>query len=141
MPTRDANAEWSGALRDGKGSVTLPTADWTGQYSFSSRFEEGSGTNPEELLAAAHAACFSMAVSNELASAGFPPERAATTAKVHLQKGDGGFEIPKIDLVLEATVPGIDEAQFQEIAAKAKAGCPLSKVLAAAEITLEATLR
>ena len=140
MPTRDASAQWSGSLRDGSGSIKLPNADYEGSYSFSSRFEDGSGTNPEELLAAAHAACFSMALSNELSKAGHVPDSVATTAKVHLEQGDGGFSIPKIDLVCEASVPGIEKGEFDTIADGAKQNCPLSKVLAAAEITLDATL-
>lgn len=140
MPTRNAHATWSGALASGSGTIQLPSADWESQYSYASRFEEGTGTNPEELLAAAHAGCYSMAVSHELAQAGHPPTSAHTVAKVHLKQIEGGFEIPRIDLVLTAEVPGIDDAEFQTIAERAKENCPLSKVLAAAEITLEASL-
>jgi len=107
---------------------------------FSSRFEDGQGTNPEELIAAAHAGCFSMALSGALGRAGHDPTRVSTTAKVHLEKGDAGFRIPRIDLVTEAQVPGMDDAQFQEIAEGAKKNCPVSQVLAGAEITLQATL-
>lgn len=140
MPTRNACAQWNGSLRDGSGTIKLPAAGYEGSYSFSSRFEDGSGTNPEEMLAAAHAGCFSMALSNELASAGHVPDSVLTTAKVHIEKADGGFQIPKIELVCEAKVPGIEQAEFDEIAKGAKENCPLSKVLAAAEITLETTL-
>lgn len=141
--TRTATAQWSGALSDGSGTIAVESGAFEGPYSFESRFEEGehgTATNPEELLGAAHAGCFTMAVSHALAEAGHPPKRAHTTAKVHLNKVEGGFEIPRIDLVLEAEVPGIAEDRFHEIAADAKENCPLSKVLSAAEITLDATL-
>ena len=143
MPIRSADAEWRGALRDGHGDVTTESGALESAYSFDSRFGAGGDadtTNPEELLAAAHAACFTMAVSNELASAGHPPERAHTTARVHVEMVDGGFEIPKIELELEASVPGMDDEEFQRIATHAKETCPLSKVLRAAEITLTARL-
>ena len=140
---RSATAEWRGALRDGSGDVATESGALQSAYSFDSRFGSTSGpaaTNPEELLAAAHAACFTMAVSNELASAGHPPERAHTTARVTVEQVDGGFEIPRIDLALDASVPGMDDAEFQRIATHAKENCPLSKVLRAAEITLTARL-
>ncbi|HEX3724976.1 MAG TPA: OsmC family protein [Pirellulales bacterium] len=140
MPLRNAQAVWEGDLKSGKGTMRLGSGAYEGAYSFSSRFEEGKGTNPEELIAAAHAGCFSMAFSNGLATAGFPPKRLQTTAKVHLEKGAAGFEIPQIDLITEANVPGITEAQFHELADKAKTNCPVSKVLAAAKITLDAKL-
>jgi lipoyl-dependent peroxiredoxin len=143
MPVRTADAEWSGSLTDGKGRLTVESGAFEGAYSFESRFEDGAhgtATNPEELLGAAHAGCFTMALSNELAKAGHPPQKAHTTAKVHLRKGEGGFEIPQIDLVLTADVPGISDEDFQRIAQNAKANCPVSKVLKAAEITLDATL-
>ena len=141
MPVRSAEAQWEGSLQEGKGTMRLPSGAFEGPYSFSSRFEDGSGTNPEELIAAAHAGCFSMAFSGALGRADFTPDRVATRAEVHLVKGDAGFTIPKIHLVCEAVVPGIEEAQFQEIAAGAKANCPISKLLATAEITLEAVLK
>lgn len=143
MPIRSASAEWRGALRDGSGSVETESGALKSAYSFDSRFGDGADdktTNPEELLAAAHAGCFTMAVSNELASAGHPPTRAHTTAKVHIEKVEGGFEIPTIELTLEASVPGMDDAEFQKIATHAKETCPLSKVLKAADITLDARL-
>ena len=142
MPIRSASAEWRGALRDGSGDIKTESGAVESAYSFDSRFGDNADkkTNPEELLAAAHAACFTMAVSNELASAGHPPERAHTTAKVTVEKVGDGFEIPTIALTLEASVPGIEDAQFQEIATGAKENCPLSKVLKAAEITLSARL-
>jgi osmotically inducible protein OsmC len=114
---------------------------YEGAYSFSSRFEDGSGTNPEELIAAAHAGCFSMALSGALGRAGFTPNRVSTTANVHLNKTDEGFRVQKIDLVTEADIPGIDDAKFQEIAAVAKSTCPISVLLGgSAEITLDAKL-
>jgi len=140
MPVRSSDAQWEGTLQQGKGTMRLGGGAWEGPYSFSSRFEDGAGTNPEELIAAAHAGCFSMAFAGALGRAEFPPTRVHTTANVHLEKTDAGFRIPRIDLVCEAEVPGIDEAKFQEIAAGAKANCPVSVVLAAAEITLDAKL-
>jgi osmotically inducible protein OsmC len=140
MPTRNAEAVWEGDLKGGKGTMKLSSGAYQGAYSFASRFEQGTGTNPEELIAAAHAGCFSMALSHGLAQAGFPPKRVHTTAKVHLEKTDAGFAIPRIDLVTEATVPGIDAAAFQKQAETAKQNCPVSKLLKAAEITLDAKL-
>lgn len=140
MPARKADARWEGSLQEGKGAMRLGGGAYEGPYSFKSRFEDGNGTNPEELIAAAHAGCFSMALSGALGRAGHEPTSIATTASVHLNKTDGGFRIQRIDLVTEANVPGIDDAAFQAIAADAKANCPVSAVLAAAEITLDATL-
>jgi len=140
MPVRTADAQWEGSLQDGKGIMRLASGAYEGQYSFSSRFEEGTGTNPEELIAAAHAGCFSMALSAALGRAGHTPNRVATTAKVHLDKGDAGFRITRIELNTEADVPGIDKAAFQEIAETAKQTCPVSVALAGPEITLNATL-
>jgi osmotically inducible protein OsmC len=140
MPTRSADATWEGDLKGGKGSMKLAGGAYEGAYSFASRFEQGKGTNPEELIAGAHAGCFSMAFSHALAQAGFTPKRVHTTAKVHLEKGAEGFSIPKIELTTEADVPGIDEATFQREAEKAKQNCPVSKLLKAAEITLAARL-
>jgi osmotically inducible protein OsmC len=140
MPIRTSDAQWSGDLKSGKGTVRLGSGAYEGQYSFSSRFEEGTGTNPEELVAAAHAGCFSMALANGLASAGFTADSVATKAHVHLDKTAEGFGIPKIDLVTEATVPGIDDATFQKIAEETKSTCPISQLLRAVEITLDAKL-
>jgi osmotically inducible protein OsmC len=140
MPTRNAEAVWEGDLKGGKGTMKLGSGAYTGAYSFQSRFESGTGTNPEELIAAAHAGCFSMALSHALAQAGHPPKRVHTTAKVHLEKTGDGFGIPKIDLVCEAEVPGLDAAKFREQAEQAKKNCPVSKLLATAEITLDAKL-
>ena len=142
MPARTANARWEGGLKGGKGTMRLGGGAFEGQYSFSSRFEEGTGTNPEELIAAAHAGCFSMAFSAGLEKAGFAPSSVETEAKVHLSPADGGgFEISRIDLVCSADVPGIEKDAFEQAAQAAKAGCPVSKALAAVhEITLDATL-
>ena len=140
MPVRNAEARWEGDLPSGKGTMRFGGGAFEGQYSFSSRFEDGAGTNPEELIAAAHAGCFSMALASGLAKAGHPPTRVDTTASVHLEKGDAGFSISRIDLRTQAEVPGIDQAAFAEQAEAAKKGCPVSKALAAVEITLDATL-
>lgn len=140
MAIRTADAVWQGNLPEGSGTIKFGGGAFEGQYSFSSRFEEGPGTNPEELIAAAHAGCFSMALSNVLATAGFTPTRVATTANVHLLKGDSGFKIAKIVLNTEAEVPGIDDGAFQEHAEAAKKGCPVSQALAAVEIVLNAKL-
>lgn len=137
---RTSKAQWNGSLKDGKGTVALGSGAYDGQYSFSSRFESGTGTNPEELIAAAHAGCFSMAFSAGLGKAGFTPTRVSTEARVHLEKVGEGFGITKIDLVTEAEVPGLEEAQFQELAEGAKKGCPVSRALSAVEITLSAKL-
>ena len=140
MPVRSADAQWEGPLQGGKGSMRFGGGAFEGQYSFASRFEEGQGTNPEELIAAAHAGCFSMALSNGLAKAGFTPTRVDTTANVHLDKTDAGFGITKIELRTEAEVPGIDQAAFDEQAETAKKNCPVSKALAAVDIALDAKL-
>jgi osmotically inducible protein OsmC len=140
MPTRTSSALWQGDLRDGSGTMKLGSGAFEGAYSFKSRFESGTGTNPEELIGAAHAGCFSMALSNALSQAGFTPTSIATSAAVHLDRVADGFGITKIDLDTVGTVPGIDDAKFQELAAEAKAGCPVSKVLTGAEITLSARL-
>lgn len=140
MPQRIAEAQWEGGLRDGKGNMKLGGGAFDGPYSFTSRFEEGNGTNPEELIGAAHAGCFSMALSGELESAGHTPNRVHTQATVHLEKGDAGFRIARVHLRSEAEVPGIDDQTFQQHAEAAKKGCPVSQALAAIEITLEATL-
>jgi osmotically inducible protein OsmC len=141
MPVRTADAEWTGSLQKGSGHMSFGGGAFDGAYSFSSRFEEGEGTNPEELIAAAHAGCFSMQLSGILGRAGFEPERVATTARVHVEKGESGFSITRIQLQCEAAVPGIDEAQFQEIAEDAKKTCPVSRALASVpEIDLTAKL-
>ena len=141
MPTRNASATWNGDLKGGAGSVKLGSGAFEGKYNFSSRFESGTGTNPEELIAAAHAACYSMALSAGLGGGGFKPQRVATTSKVTVDKVGEGFKITKIQLVCEAVVPGIDEAKFQEIAKATKSGCPVSQALAAVpSMELEAKL-
>ena len=140
MPVRKADAQWEGSLQDGKGTMRLGSGAFEGPYSFSSRFEEGTGTNPEELIGAAHAGCFSMALAAALSRAGHVPDRVHTTAKVHIDKGDAGFSITRVELVTEAAVPGIDEAAFAEHAEATKTGCPVSKALAGTEIVLDARL-
>jgi len=140
MAIRNAKAVWEGNLQTGKGKMALGSGAFEGQYSFSSRFEEGAGTNPEELIGAAHAGCFSMALAATLGNSGFEPKSVKTTAKVHLIKKEGGFVIPSIDLETEAEVPGIDQAKFQELAETAKKNCPVSKALAGVEIRLSAKL-
>ena len=141
MAVRAAKAEWRGNLPKGNGTVETETGAVKGTYSFASRFEEGAGTNPEELIAAAHAGCFSMAFANILAKAGFEAESIRTEAKVHLTKGSAGFGISKIDLLCVGEVPGVDDATFQKHAQEAKVGCPVSKALAATPIHLDATLK
>jgi lipoyl-dependent peroxiredoxin len=140
MPARRSTAIWEGDIMQGKGTMKIGSGAWEGPYSFKSRFEDGKGTNPEELIAAAHAGCYSMALSGALSKAGNPPERIETTADVALEKTADGFKIPSIHLTTVVKAPGLDQAKFQEIAEQAKKNCPVSKVLAAAEITLEATL-
>jgi lipoyl-dependent peroxiredoxin len=140
MPVRKADAVWEGGLKGGHGKVTLGSGAWSGPYSFASRFADGQGSNPEELLGAAHAGCFAMALSAALDRSGHPPQRVAVTATVHLEIGGEGPRISRIELRAEAAVPGIDDAAFQQHAHQAKEGCPVSKALAATEITLDARL-
>lgn len=140
MATRTARAEWQGSIQEGKGTMALGGGAWQGPYSFGSRFEEAAGTNPEELIAAAHAGCFSMALSGQLTRNDTPPKSIRTTATVQLLKKDAGFAITEIHLQTEAEVPGIDDAKFQELAGNAKTGCPVSKALAGTEIKLTAKL-
>ncbi len=137
---RTADAVWNGDLQSGAGTMKTGSGALDGPFSFKSRMQDGTGTNPEELIGAAHAGCFSMQFSAMLAHAGFPPERVHTAAKVHFGPVDGGFAIDKIELTTEGVVPGIDDAKFQELAAGAKANCPVSKALAATPITLSAKL-
>lgn len=139
MAVRQANARWFGTLQDGNGTMKMTA--WEGPFSFTSRFEEGEGTNPEELLAAAHAGCFSMALSAGLGRAGYPATSISTTAKVHLTKQEAGFRITKIELETEAKVPNISDEDFQKVAEATKTGCPVSVALGAVEeIVLKATL-
>jgi osmotically inducible protein OsmC len=141
MPTRNAEAEWNGGIMDGKGTMRLGSGAFEGAYSFKSRMEDGTGTNPEELIGAAHAGCFSMALSAALGKAGFEPTGIQTKAAVRFDKAGDGFAITRIDLTTTAEVPNIDDAKFQEIAGAAKEGCPVSKALAGTEINLQASLR
>jgi lipoyl-dependent peroxiredoxin len=140
MPTRKAHARWDGSLKEGKGQVDFGNGAFKAPYSFLSRFENGTGTNPEELLAAAHASCFAMALSLMLGKAGFEPDYVDATAQVTVSPQDGGFRITRSHLVCEARVPGIDDAGFIEHANAAKGGCPVSQALAGIEITLDAKL-
>ncbi len=140
MPIRKASAVWNGNLKQGKGSLKLGSGAFEGSYSFTSRFEDGSGTNPEELIGAAHAGCFSMALSANLSKAGYEPKSVQTSAEVNLAKVADGFEIASIILRVEAYVPDIDAAKFLEHAENAKKNCPVSKALLGVEITLEAKL-
>ena len=140
MPTRSANAVWEGKLQNGQGTMKLGSGAFEGNYSFPSRFESGQGTNPEELIGAAHAGCFSMALAAALGRAGYAPERVQTEAKVHLEKVGEGFKITKIELETEANIPNIDESEFQEQAQAAKQNCPVSQALTGTEITLNAKL-
>jgi osmotically inducible protein OsmC len=137
---RTGSAQWQGGLRDGKGTVSTESGVLSGaQYSFGTRFEDGAGTNPEELIAAAHAGCFSMALSKQLEDAGMKADEINTTASVRLEKTDAGFTITKVHLDVTARIPGADSAAFQTAANNAKAGCPVSRLLNA-EITLDAKL-
>jgi len=138
MKTSDAKAKWIGNLQAGRGRVALGSGAFEGDYSFTSRFEQGAGTNPEELIAAAHAGCFSMALAHGLTSAGYEPKEINTTAKVRIENTDGAFVIPWIELETEGRVPGIDETEFRQQAETAKNGCPVSKALAGPEIRLTA---
>ncbi|MGN6185780.1 MAG: OsmC family protein [Thermoanaerobaculia bacterium] len=137
---RNASAQWNGGLKDGKGSISTASGVLSQtQYSFGTRFEDGVGTNPEELIAAAHAGCFSMALSAQLTNAGTPPESIQTTATVTMEKLDAGFTITAVHLDVTASVPGVDQAAFETAANNAKAGCPVSRVLNAT-ITMDAKL-
>jgi osmotically inducible protein OsmC len=137
---REGSARWQGTGKEGKGVLTTQSGTLRDTpYSFTARFGDGQGTNPEELIAAAHAGCFSMALAFQLSGAGHPPEGLATTAKLSMEQEEGGWRIAAVLLSLRARVPGIERARFDELAQAAKANCPVSRVLNA-EITLEATL-
>ena len=136
MPVRTSEATWEGDLRDGSGTMALGSGAYEGEYTYVSRFEDGEGTNPEELIGAAHAGCFSMALSSDLSKEGYEPERVHTKAHVHLEEG----AITRIVLETEAAVPDIDEETFMSVAQGAKENCPVSKLLTGAEIELDATL-
>jgi osmotically inducible protein OsmC len=141
MATRTASAVWDGTLKQGKGSMKLGSGAFEGAYSFSSRFEEGTGTNPEELIGAAEAGCYSMALAANLEKAGHPAKRISTTATVKLEMVGGGPKITSIDLKTDAEVPGIDKAKFDELAEQTKKTCPVSTALAGTQINLNATLK
>ena len=141
MPVRTAEAIWQRSLQDGSGTMRLGSGAFEGSYSFKSRMEDGPGTNPEELIGAAQAGCFSMAFANGLSQAGHKPQEIRTLASVHFDKGDKGWGITHIELKTEGNVPGIDEATFQRLADEAKQNCPVSKALAATPITMQATLK
>ncbi len=137
---RHATAVWSGGLRDGKGAISTQSGVLSGtQYSFSTRFENGIGTNPEELIAAAHAGCFAMALSGQLGEAGMIAEKIDATATVTLEKGEGGFAVTQSHLDVTVRIPGADQAAFDTAASNAKAGCPISKLLNA-KVTMTAKL-
>jgi osmotically inducible protein OsmC len=141
MAVRNGSAKWQGDLQSGEGTVTVGDGVFEGQYSFASRFEEGTGTNPEALIAAAHAACFSMALANILSQDGHAPEAVSTKANVQLRNVEGAPTLTRVDLETEGRVPGIDQDQFQQYADQAKQGCPVSRALAGIpEIALTATL-
>jgi lipoyl-dependent peroxiredoxin len=140
MPARTATARWEGGLQQGKGAMRFGSGAFDGQYSFSSRFEEGTGTNPEELIGAAHAGCFSMALSGALERAGHTANAIDTSARVHLERGESGFRISRIELTTTADVPGIDDATFREQAEAAKQNCPVSQALTGVDIQLDARL-
>jgi lipoyl-dependent peroxiredoxin len=140
MPTRTAHAEWTGAIDSGKGRMEFGSGAFEGPYSFESRMKDGPGTNPEELIGAAHAGCFSMAFSLVLGNAGHPPESIATDAKVKFEQQGEGWAITGIELITKAKVPGIGEDDFQKAAEAAKENCPVSVALGAVDITLDASL-
>ncbi len=140
MIKRKSTAVWQGNLKDGKGNLALGSGAFEGQYSFTSRFEEGKGTNPEELIAAAHAGCFSMALSADLSNAGYTVDEVKTEAVISMDQADGGFKILSSKLITTAKVPGISEDEFMKFAEGAKQNCPVSKALGAIELELDATL-
>lgn len=141
MSVRNATAVWQGDLKNGSGSMALGSGAFEGQFSYASRFESGTGTNPEELIGAAHAGCFSMFLSALLSGAGFEPTRIETSAKVHLEQVDGAPWVTKIELDCEAEVPGLDEETFNEKVDAAKNNCPISKALAGVKtVTVNANL-
>jgi len=141
MPVRNAEAEWKGNLSAGSGRIKVGSGAFDGPYSFKSRFEEGqSATNPEELIGAAHAGCFTMALTAQLSRAGITPTRIHTVAKVKLEKVGEAFSITQIDLETEASIAGVDNATFQKYALDAKQNCPVSKALAGTKINLQAKL-
>ncbi len=140
MPTRSAHAEWNGSLADGQGNMSFGSGAYEGPYSFESRMKNGQGTNPEELIGAAHAGCFSMALSGVLEGAGHPPESISTDAKVSFEQQGEGWAITGVELTTRARVPGIDEDGFRQAAETAKENCPVSQALGGTDITLNASL-
>ena len=141
MATRNGSARWTGDLSSGAGRVTVGDGAWTSDYSFASRFDDGEGTNPEELIAAAHAGCFSMALCHVLTEAGHPPRSIETAARVHLRLVDGAPTIQQIDLETQADAPGLDEERFRELSETAKAACAVSRALrGVARIGVSATV-
>jgi osmotically inducible protein OsmC len=140
MPIRKARAEWEGSLKDGAGKMSIGDNVFEGRYTWASRFEEAEGTNPEELIGAAHAGCFSMSLSSGLGKAGYTPKHISTTAEVSLDVVEGARTITKVSLSTEARVPGIDKATFTQLAEEAKKNCPVSRALVGVEITLQARL-
>jgi lipoyl-dependent peroxiredoxin len=140
MPTRTANAKWEGNLKDGHGTLKLGSGAFEGKYAFSTRFEDSPGTNPEELLGAAHAGCFSMALASALAKAGHSPQSVETSAAVHLDKVESGFAIAKIVLTTRGVVPGLSAEEFGRFAEETKKGCIVSRALSAVPMELQASL-
>jgi lipoyl-dependent peroxiredoxin len=140
MTRRTSEAQWEGTLKDGKGRFWTGSGEVSGVYSFGTRFEEQAGTNPEELIGAAHASCFSMALAGDLEKAGHRAESVRTVATVNLQKGEAGWDITGIDLATQVQAPGIDESELQRVAEGTRVGCPVSKALAAVPITVKAAL-
>ena len=142
MASRNGSAQWNGDLQSGSGTVTVGESAWTGNYSFKSRFEDGEGTNPEELLAASHAGCFTMAMSLFLTEKGHAPDQLNTKVKTHLRQVEGAPTITKAEIEVEGSVPGIDQDQFQQYAEQAKDQCVISRALAGVgEMTVTATLK
>jgi osmotically inducible protein OsmC len=140
MPTRTASAQWNGNLKGGKGEMSLGNGANKFPFSFGSRMEDEKGSNPEELLASALAGCFSMALTANLGGAGFEPQHVNTTAKANFSNASGKWTVESMDLDVEASVPGIDDTRFQQIADEAKSGCPVSRALAGVKISVNAKL-
>lgn len=141
MPIRTAEARWKGSLKDGSGTMQLGSGAFQGNYSFNSRMGNGSGSNPEELIGAAEAGCFSMAFANALTEAGHVPQEIHTSASVHFDRTDKGWAITRLDLTTEGVVPGVDAATFNRLAEDAKKNCPVSKAMTGTQINLKATLK
>ncbi len=140
MPTRTSDAEWHGTLREGRGHMRFGGGAYDGEYTWASRFSDGGGTNPEELIAAAHAGCYAMALSGDLTKAGHKPDFIRANAEVHLDQVDGKWTIALIELTVGAKVPGVENAEFQKIAEGTKDNCPVSRALGAVKVTVDATL-